>query len=432
MIVRLAKIDAQTLSALLDETRTTYSAERAAGHGLQLLRGSPPPVQAALSNDLLGILAGFDPSGAEVDVRVYGGDKGLDELRRIFAPIYRVPHDQFLALDNSSVGLMYDAMSFLMDFGSPGAEEPWRILPGTMICPVPGYDRHFDISRAMGQHMVPVGMFDDGPDMVAVRRLVADPAVRGMWIVPMYSNPTGHTVSREVVQELVGMETAAPDFRIFWDNAYAMHHLVEEGDAVVDVLGLARAAGNEDRVLTFGSLSKVTFGGAGVAFFGASPRNVDWYLDHRTVRTIGPDKVNQLAHAKFFQTTERVLAHMEEHRRILAPKADIVDAALSEQLSEWEVARWDRPRGGYFVSLYCTPGCAARTIALAKECGVDLLPPGACFPYGADPSDSHIRIPLAPLGDDDLRTAMRIVALCALLAALEQEESRRSAPMLPT
>jgi DNA-binding transcriptional MocR family regulator len=291
----------------------------------------------------------------------------------------------------------------------------------TFVCPVPGYDRHFTMLASYGIEMVPVPMRDDGPDLAAVEEAVRDdPSVKGMWIVPTYANPTGSVVTQEVAAQLVSMPTAAPDFRIFWDNAYAFHHLTPEETKSADIVSLASAAGNPHRPVLFASTSKITFAGAGVSFLGGSRETIAWYQRHLQFASIGPDKVNQLRHLQFFGSPQGVRDHMERHRAILAPKFDAVDAALTSELEGLGVAEWTRPRGGYFVSLDVLDGCASRVVELAKAAGIALTPAGASFPHGHDPRDRNIRLaPSFPVLEE-VRTAMAGVATCVALATAER------------
>jgi DNA-binding transcriptional MocR family regulator len=307
-------------------------------------------------------------------------------------------------------------------FGGVDSERPWsKEEKVTFVCPVPGYDRHFTLLESLGIEMVTVPMHDDGPDVAAVRRLVADdPSVKGMWIVPTYANPTGAVVSQEVAAELAAMPTAAPDFKIFWDNAYALHHLTEDEAKSADILSLAAAAGHPHRPIMFASTSKITFAGAGVAFLAASRDNVAWYLGHLGNGSIGPDKVNQLRHAEFFGSAQGVRDHMARHRALLAPKFAEVDRVLTERLGGRGVATWNTPHGGYFVNLDVLPGTAGRVVALAREAGVALTPAGSSFPYKNDPEDTNIRIAPTMPPPAEVTEAMEAVATCVLLAAAEQ------------
>jgi DNA-binding transcriptional MocR family regulator len=288
------------------------------------------------------------------------------------------------------------------------------------VCPVPGYDRHFALCEAFGIEMVTVPMTPDGPDAEAVAALVAeDPAIKGLWAVPTYANPDGAVIAEAVARRLVSMPAAAPDFRIFWDNAYAIHHLTEDEVKTANALDLAAEAGNPDRVLMFASTSKVSFAGAGVAFFASSPANVAWYSGHLKYQSIGPDKVNQLRHALFFGSAEGVREHMRRHRQILAPKFRAVSEILTERLGDHGVATWTEPHGGYFVSLDVVPGTASRVVELAKDAGIALTPAGATFPYGKDPDDRNIRLAPSMPPLEEVRVAMDGVATCVLLAAAE-------------
>lgn len=416
------------LRADLPALQAEHETWKTKGLHLDLTRGKPSSAQLDLSERLLTLPGtSHHQSSDGVDVRNYGGPDGLIELRQIFAPLYGIPAEQFLALANSSLQLMYNAVSFAMLFGVPGSPRPWgREDTVKFICPVPGYDRHFAICAAFGIEMIPVSMTDDGPDVEAIAALVAnDSAIKGMWLVPMYSNPSGANITPEATKRLLSMPTAAPDFRIFWDDAYAVHHLTDDEPQTVPVLDLAAQVGNPDRPLFFGSTSKITFPGAGVAFFAASPGNLAWLRERMAVQTIGPDKVNQLRHAAFFADSEAVRQHMRKHRAILAPKFAAVDRILRRRLIDpatgiSEVARWNEPKGGYFISLDVLPGTAKRVVELAGEAGVALTPAGATHPYGHDPADTNIRIAPSMPPLDEVETAAEVLATCVLLAAAEK------------
>ncbi|MBE7701478.1 aminotransferase class I/II-fold pyridoxal phosphate-dependent enzyme [Oerskovia sp. Sa1BUA8] len=414
---------ASDTSTRLAEWQQAYADLQSLGLKLDLTRGKPSAEQLDLSDALLALPgAGTVTDENGTDVRNYGGLDGLPQLRRIFAELLDVPVDQLLAGGNSSLTLMHDTLAFAMLFGVPGSPRPWsREEKVRFVCPVPGYDRHFALCEAFGIEMVTVPMTADGPDAEAVAALVADdPTIKGMWVVPTYANPDGSVVSHEVAQRLVSMPTAAPDFRIMWDNAYAVHHLTDVETESAPALALAAEAGNPDRVLLYASTSKITFAGAGVSFLGASPTNVAWYKKHLAAQAIGPDKVNQLRHAQFFGDADGVRAHMRKHRDIIAPKFEAVDTILRERLGAEPGVSWTSPRGGYFVSLDVVPGTASRVVQLAKEAGIALTPAGATFPYGKDPRDANIRLAptLPPL--DEVRVAIDGVATCVLLAAAEK------------
>jgi DNA-binding transcriptional MocR family regulator len=414
-------MSAAELSALREEQQLAYEEMKARGLKLDLTRGKPSAEQLDLSDELLRLpTTTKDRDG--VDVRNYGGLEGLAELREMFAELLWVEREQVVAGGNSSLTMMRDCLVDLMLFGGVDSERPWSQEERVrFVCPVPGYDRHFTLLESLGIEMVTVPMNDDGPDVPAVRALVADdPSFKGMWVVPTYANPTGAVVSQEVAAELAAMPTAAPDFKIFWDNAYALHHLTEDEAKSADILTLAAAAGHPHRPIMFASTSKITFAGAGVAFLAASVENVKWYLKHLGNGSIGPDKVNQLRHVELFGRPQGVRDHMVKHREIIAPKFREVDRVLRERLGGYDVATWNNPHGGYFVNLDVLPGTASRVVELAKAAGVALTPAGSSFPYKSDPDDTNIRLAptMPPLGE--VTEAMEVVATCVLLAAAEK------------
>ncbi|MGV0633683.1 aminotransferase class I/II-fold pyridoxal phosphate-dependent enzyme [Mycolicibacillus trivialis] len=388
---------------------------------LDLTRGKPAPEQLDLSNALLSLPGEDYRDGDGTDTRNYGGLHGLPELRAIFGELLHIPVAHLIAGNNASLELMHDVVAYSMLHGGPDSPRPWRDEPVVkFLCPAPGYDRHFAITETLGIEMVTVPMRDDGPDVDLIEELVAaDPAIKGMWAVPVFGNPTGVTYSWETVRRLTQMRAAAPDFRLFWDNAYAVHTLTTEFPRQVDVLGLAEAAGNANRPHVFASTSKITFAGAGVSFYGGSLGNIAWYLQYAAKKTIGPDKVNQLRHLRFFGDADGVRLHMMRHREILAPKFALVQEILEERLGDAKIASWTRPSGGYFVSLDVLPGTARRTVALAKDAGIAVTEAGASFPYRRDPDDTNIRIAPTFPSLPDLREAIDGLATCALLAATE-------------
>lgn len=411
----------EELRAFLDEQRTAYAALAERGLRLDLTRGKPSAEQLDLSERLLSLPEGHTDR-AGTDVRNYGGLEGLPELREMFAELLGVDTEQLVAGGNASLTMMHEVLVQHLLHGGVDSPRPWKDEEKvTFVCPVPGYDRHYTMLESYGIDMVSVPMLDDGPDVAAVEALVRDdPSVKGMWIVPTYANPAGSVVTQEVAARLAAMPAAAPDFRIFWDNAYALHHLTEDEAKSADVLSLASAAGNPHRPVVFASTSKITLAGAGVAFLAGSRETVTWYLGHLTFASIGPDKVNQLRHAQFFGSPQGVRDHMARHREILAPKFAAVDAALTAELDGLGIAQWTRPRGGYFVSLDVLDGCASRVVQLAKEAGIALTPAGASFPYGTDPRDRNIRLaPSFPVLAE-VETAMAGVATCVALAAAER------------
>lgn len=417
----LAERSAQELEAFVQQQQEAYAALKARGLSLDLTRGKPAAAQLDLSEELLSLPRGFKDA-AGVDTRNYGGLEGIQELREMFAELLWVEPGQVVAGGNSSLVMMREVLVDLWLHGGVDSERPWsQEEKVTFICPVPGYDRHFTLLEWFGIDMVTVPMHDDGPDMDEVERLAAsDPSIKGMWLVPTYANPTGSVVTQEVAARLASMPTAAPDFKIFWDNAYAFHHLTEDEAKSADILTLAAASGHPHRPIMFASTSKITLAGAGVAFLAGSVETVKWYTTHLGKGAIGPDKVNQLRHAQFFGSPQGVRDHMVKHRQIIAPKFAEVERVLSERLGGLGVATWTRPRGGYFVSLDVLDGTASRVVQLAKEAGIALTPAGASFPHGNDPRDRNIRLAptFPPL--DQVSEAMEAVATCVLLAAAEK------------
>ncbi len=409
------------LSAQLELQRRNYAELRSKSLTLDLTRGKPSPAQLDLSNALLHLPGENYRDGDGTDTRNYGGLHGLPELRAIFGDLLGIPVPNLIAGNNASLEIMHDVVVFSLLNGGVDSPRPWRDEPNVkFLCPVPGYDRHFAITESYGIEMINVPINDDGPDVDLIEELVAaDPAIKGMWCVPVYANPTGVTYSWETVRRLVQMRTAATDFRLFWDNAYAVHTLTHDFVKQVDVLGLAAAAGNPNRPLVFASTSKITFAGAGVSFFGGSLGNIAWYLQYAGKRSIGPDKVNQLRHLRFFGDADGVRLQMQHHQQLLAPKFALVDDILTERLGESKIASWTEPKGGYFVSLDVWPGTARRTVALAKEAGIAVTEAGASFPYRKDPEDKNIRIAPTFPSEAELRDAIDGLATCAMLAATE-------------
>jgi DNA-binding transcriptional MocR family regulator len=417
----LTDLSRDDLVALRDELQTAYDELKGRGLALDLTRGKPSSAQLDLADGLLTLPRGCtDRSGT--DVRNYGGLAGLPELREMFAELLGVEPQQVVAGGNSSLTMMRDTLVYLLLFGGVDSDRPWgKESTVRFICPVPGYDRHFTLLESLGIEMITVPMNDDGPDAEAVARLVAeDRSIKGMWIVPTYANPAGSVCSQEVAARLASMETAAHDFKIFWDNAYALHHLTPDETKSADILSLAAASGHPHRPVMFASTSKISYAGAGVAFLAASVENVAWYLGHLGKGSIGPDKVNQLRHAQFFGSAQGVRDHMARHREIIAPKFAAVDRVLTERLGGRGVARWNKPRGGYFVNLDVVPGTASRVVELAKDAGIALTPAGSSFPHGQDPKDENIRLAptMPPL--EEVSEAMDGVATAVLLAAVEK------------
>ncbi|MBV8930359.1 MAG: aminotransferase class I/II-fold pyridoxal phosphate-dependent enzyme [Mycobacteriaceae bacterium] len=410
---------------LLAEHKTQqqdYQALRAKQLALDLTRGKPAPEQLDLSNGLLGLPGAEDfRDGNGTDTRNYGGLHGLPELRAIFGELLGIAVPNLIAGNNASLELMHDTVVFSMLHGGVDSPQPWIQEPKVkFLCPAPGYDRHFFITETMGIEMITIPMREDGPDVDMIEELVAaDPAIKGMWCVPVFSNPTGVTYSWEVCRRLVQMQAAASDFRLFWDNAYCVHTLTHDFVRQVDVLGLAEAAGNPNRPYVFASTSKITFAGAGVSFFGGSLGNITWYLQYAGKKTIGPDKVNQLRHLRFLGDADGVRLHMQRHQKLLAPKFRLALDILSDRLGDSKIGSWTEPKGGYFISLDVLPGTARRTVGLAKDAGIAVTEAGAAFPYRKDPEDKNIRLAPTFPSMPDLSEAVDGLSTCALLAATE-------------
>ena len=426
----LSDLSHEELSTQHAEQQLAYEALVGRGLKLDMTRGKPSPAQLDLSNELL-TLPGEGSFRAEdgVDCRNYSpptGLYGLPELREIFAPLLNVPVDQLVAGGNASLAIMHDTLVFSLLKGTVDSYAPWLRGGVKFICPVPGYDRHFALCEQYGIEMIPVELGANGPDLEEVRELAAeDPAIKGIWVVPTYANPNGAVYTEDVTRALLEMPTAADDFRIFWDNAYAVHHLTDDEIPALDILRLAEEAGNPNRPFLFASTSKITFAGAGVAFFAGSAANVAWYVKHLAKRTIGPDKLNHLRHVAYLRSPERVLELMRRHRALLAPKFAQVSEILGKRLGEHGVATWTNPDGGYFVSLDVLDGTASRVVALARDAGINLTGAGAAFPHGYDPNDRNIRIAPSFPAPEEVANAVDGLATCVLLAATEKLLRRR-------
>ena len=411
-----------SLSSDIERARRDYAALVDQGLALDITRGKPSPQQLDLSLEMLKLPGEVYTAQDGTDCRNYGGLQGLLEIRRLFSGFLQVPVEQLVAAGNSSLELMHDTVVQSLLSPLPGAERRWADEPRiAFLCPVPGYDRHFALSERFGIDLIPVPMTETGPDMDVVERLAAeDPAVKGMWCVPKYSNPDGVSYSDETVRRLAAMPAAAPDFRVFWDNAYVVHDLTDESVEIADILELSAESGNPDRVFVFGSTSKITTAGSGVGFVGSSPANVAWLLGLLSKRTIGPDKVNQLRHAMFLRDSGGVRAHMRKHRELIGPKFEAVDRILTKELGDSGLATWTKPAGGYFVSLTVPEGCAKEVVRLAKGAGIALTPAGATHPGGNDPEDRTIRIAPTYPGLAEVEAAIAGLAVCVRLAVAEK------------
>jgi len=397
-----------------------YYAFKARGLRLDLTRGKPSPAQLDLCVGMLalpGTKAFLGEGGT--DCRNYGGPQGLAEARRLFSPMLGAPSEQVLVANNSSLALMHDAVMFALLKGVCESAAPWsRSASIAFLCPVPGYDRHFKICEGYGIRMIPVPLKEDGPDMEQVERLAAeDASIKGMWCMPKYSNPTGTVYSAETIERLAAMKTAAGDFRLFWDNAYAVHHLTEERVEIANILELCARHGHANRPLVFASTSKITLAGAGLGLFAASKENVKWLLARMAPQTIGPDKLNQLRHVQFLKDEAGIVRLMERHRALIAPKFAKVQEIFASRFWGVDSVRWSNPKGGYFITLEAPRGCARQAVRLAKEAGVELTPAGAAFPHGHDPEDCVLRIAPTYVDLADVAEAAEGVALSVLLAA---------------
>ncbi|MGE0386252.1 MAG: aminotransferase class I/II-fold pyridoxal phosphate-dependent enzyme [Gammaproteobacteria bacterium] len=417
----ITRLDNAARRARREELGRRYDAFKARGLALDMTRGKPSPEQLDLSLPMLDCVTSRDWRGEGDDPRNYGGLDGIPEAKRLFAQYFDTAPEQVIVGGNSSLTMMHAVLRNAMLHGVPGGSGPWSRQPKIkFLCPSPGYDRHFTICEYFGIEMIPVPMDEHGPRMDAVEPLVAaDESIRGMWCVPKYSNPTGATYSDAVVERLAAMPARAPDFRLMWDNAYAVHHLYGHPAPLMNVLDACARAGNADRAYVFGSTSKISFAGAGVAAMACSRANADDARKRFNTETIGPDKLNQLRHVRFFGDLAGLLAHMDRHAAIMRPRFEAVQQALERDLGGRNVARWSRPEGGYFVSVDLPQGCARRVVALAGEAGVKLTPAGSTWPLGRDPRDSNLRIAPSFPKVNDVHAAMELFCLCAEMAALD-------------
>lgn len=396
---------------------------------LDMSRGRPAANQLDLTMDMLKyeLIADRIANENGVDTRNYGGVDGLPAVKKIFSELLDIDPANIIAGGNSSLNIMYDIIARALIFGVPGGSKPWG-QQGKIkfLCPSPGYDRHFAITEEFGIEMVNIEMKDDGPDMDMVERLVSeDSSIKGIWCVPKYSNPTGITYSDEVVKRFAALKPKADDFRIFWDNAYCVHDLDENGDKLLNLLAECEKNGTEDMAYLFASTSKISFAGSGVAIVAASKNNIEKMKKQLFMQTIGPDKINHLRHAAFFKDASGVKEHMKKHAAIVKPKFDIVEKTLYNELGGLEIGSWSNPKGGYFISFSALSGCAKRIVALCKEAGVVLTPAGASYPYGIDPQDSNIRIaPTCPTVEN-LKQAAELFCLCVKIAGVEKILSQR-------
>jgi aspartate/methionine/tyrosine aminotransferase len=419
MLSRLSRNELASLRADTDRRIDGFRKQKLA---LDMTRGKPGPEQLDLSGGILTMVGEkdyFTPGG--LDTRNYGGLDGFPEAKELFASYLEVSPEELIIGGNSSLNMMYDTVAQCLIHGPSGGGGPWLGKTIKSLCPVPGYDRHFSICEHFGIQMIPVELTGSGPEMDRVEHLAGqDASIRGIWCVPKYSNPSGIVYSDETVERLAAMKTAAADFRIIWDNAYAVHHLGAGPAKLANILEACKKAGNPDRVLIFGSTSKITFPGAGIAVMAGSRANMAWAKERLSCQTIGPDKLNMLRHLLYFRNLDGILAHMEKHARIIAPKFQAVQEILERELGGRGLASWTRPQGGYFVSLDTEPGCAARVVAMAGELGVKFTRAGSTWPYGRDPQDSNIRIAPTLPSLQQIRNAVEVLSVCILKASLQK------------
>ena len=413
----------EELRAEYNAVYAQYQKYCAQGLSLDMSRGKPSAAQLELSMPMLDVLHGQHDMCAEggVDVRNYGQLDGIPEVKRIFSELLDVAPENIMVGANSSLNLMFDCVCWAESLGIMGC-TPWAKLDKVkFLCPVPGYDRHFAITELFGIEMIPIQMGSNGPDMEEVRKYVeSDPAVKGIWCVPKYSNPTGITYSDDTVRAFAALKPAAKDFRIYWDNAYCVHHLTDTPDVLLNIFDACREYKSEDMVYEFTSTSKISFSGAGIAVIAASDANMADLKKKRTIQTIGPNKVVQLMHARYFHDAAGIAAHMEKHRALLAPKFEAVLSALDAELAPLGIASYSRPNGGYFISFDTLSGCASRVGELCKKAGVVLTTVGATFPYGKDPQDTNIRIAPSFPPIEELRAAVAVFCTSVRLASLEK------------
>lgn len=418
-----SQISKEQLKDECDALRAQYDELVKKGLKLDMSRGKPDTAQVCLTDGMLETLKTGDDCISEngTDCRNYGILDGLTETKKLFSELLDIPSENILVGGCSSLSLMYDEIVRAMLFGVAGGKLPWSAQGKIrFLCPVPGYDRHFAICELMGIEMINIPMLKTGPDMDMVEKYVSeDESIKGIWCVPKYSNPDGTVYSDDTVRRFAALKPKADDFRIFWDNAYAVHNLYEE-IKLANLFTLAKEYGNENLPLIFASTSKISYAGAGVAVMAASKANLDKTKKSLSIQTIGHDKLNQLRHVKYFKNAAGVIEHMKKHAALLRPKFETVLNAFEKELAPLGIAAWSKPKGGYFISLNVVPGCAKRVYELAKGAGVTLTAAGAPFPYGIDPEDSNLRIAPSYPPVSELKEAVKVLCLCVKLAAAEK------------
>ena len=417
----LSKDELRELESSLAEE---YAKAQQMGLKLDMSRGKPSPAQLDIAMGILDTVNSSSDIKSEdgVDCRNYGGLDGIPEARHLMADVMDVNYENVIVYGNSSLNIMYDTISRLMLEGT-GGNTPWCKLDKVkFLCPVPGYDRHFAITQHFGVEMITVPMNEGGPDMDMVEKLVADDdSVKGIWCVPKFSNPGGCVYSDEVVRRMAALKPAAKDFRIMWDNAYALHYLYEDNQPhILDIISECEKAGNPDMVYEFASTSKISFAGAGIAALATSKANIAEVKKALTIQTIGYDKLNQLRHVRYYKNKDGIMKHMMKQAEVLRPKFEAVEEVLDRELSGLGIGTWTKPLGGYFISFNAMPGCAKAIVAKCKEAGMVLTGAGATYPYGQDPEDSNIRIAPSFPTVSDMRKAAELFALCVKLVSVEK------------
>lgn len=420
------ELSREELLSLQEQLEKDFEKAKGMGLKLDMSRGKPSVAQLDMGMDIFDVFNSKSnmKSMNGVDVRNYGVLDGLDEAKQMMADIMGVPMKNVIIYGNASLNVMYDAVSSAMTHGVMG-NTPWCKLDKVkFLCPAPGYDRHFAITQHFGIEMITVPMTPQGPDMDLVEKLAAeDESIKGIWCVPKYSNPQGYTYSDETVRRFANLKPAAKDFRIFWDNAYAVHHLYDEEerqDKILEILSECEKAGNPDMVYEFASTSKISFSGSGVAAIASSVGNLECIKKSLTIQTIGYDKINQLRHARYFKDINGIKAHMKKHAALMRPKFEAVEATLERELGGLEIGEWTKPNGGYFISFDALEGCAKAIVAKCKEAGVTLTGAGATFPYGKDPQDSNIRIAPSFPTPEEMAMATELFVLCVKLVSVEK------------
>ena len=418
------ELSKEELVRLKEQLVKEYEGAKGKGLKLDMSRGKPSVAQLEMSNDFLDVLnsQSFMKADDGVDVRNYGDMDGIPEAKKLMGDIMGVPAENVIVCGNASLTIMYDTVSRSMTHGVMGS-TPWcKLEKVRFLCPVPGYDRHFAITQHFGIEMINVPMSSQGPDMDMVEELVAkDESIKGIWCVPKYSNPQGYTYSDETVRRMANLKPAAKDFRIFWDNAYAVHHLYDDKqDELAEILSLCEEAGNPDMVYEFCSTSKITYAGAGISAVAASRANLAEMRKTLTIQTIGFNKVNQLRHVRYFKDMNGIMAQMKKHADWMRPKFEAVLTVLDKELGGLEIGKWTRPNGGYFISFEAMEGCARNIVAKCKEAGMVLTGAGATYPYGIDPKDSNIRIAPSFPTPEEMAQAAELFVLCVKLVSVEK------------